>query len=281
VDTPIAIFYENFLDRWCRREDSAPIGVRARLRKATLIILLFPWFSDISHNMILQKDQMIAGYAASVIRRLLRKMGSAHIAQEFVEKNLGCSPKEAARLISCLERAGYLAARGDGNNRHLYRKTTQGNRLAEASLRPISRTTAHRVLQGFVQRVRKVNSNRSFLFTITAAVVFGSAASDAEELGDVDVAVRLERKVDDWETHVRLSYDRVWEARRRGKQFRNITEQVFWPAIEIRNFLKSGTRQLNIHEFDELSRLPELRCRILFGESHALAKLLPNATIIP
>jgi hypothetical protein len=97
----------------------------------------------------------------------------------------------------------------------------------------------------------------------------------------VDVAVRLERKVADWETHVQLSYERVWRARRNGKRFRNITEQVFWPAIEIWNSLKSGTRQLSIHEFDELSRLPELKCRILLGERWALAKLLPNATIIP
>jgi hypothetical protein len=107
------------------------------------------------------------------------------------------------------------------------------------------------MLQGFVQRIGKVNSSLSFLYTITAAIVFGSAACEAEELGDVDVEVRLERKIVDWETHVRMSYERVWQARRNGKRFRNITEQVFWPAIEIRKFLKSGTRQLNIHEFDE------------------------------
>lgn len=55
----------------------------------------------------------------------------------------------------------------------------------------------------------------------------------------MDVAVRLERKKVDCETHVQLSYDRVWQARRNGRRFRNITEQVFWLTPEIRNFLKS------------------------------------------
>jgi predicted nucleotidyltransferase len=136
------------------------------------------------------------------------------------------------------------------------------------------------MLRGFVQRIRKVNSSPNLLYTVTAAVVFGSAASDADEFGDVDVAVRLERKVTDWETHVELSYERVWRARRRDKRFRNITEQVFWPVIEIQNFLKSGTRQLSIHEFDELCRLPKVKCRILLGQRSALTKLLPNAEIV-
>jgi len=230
--------------------------------------------------MILQKHQTIVGHPAPVIRRFLRQMGSWHVDQEFAEEKLGCSAQEAARVMSSLQRAGYISARSDGKGLRLYRRTTEGNRLAQASLRPISRTTADRMLRGFVQRIRKVNSSRSFLYTMTAAVVFGSAVSDAEELGDVDVAIRLERKLADWEAHVRLIYERVWQARRKGKRFRNITEQVCWPAIEIRKFLTSGTRQLNIHEFDELSRLPELKYRILLGERQVLAKLLPNATII-
>jgi hypothetical protein len=93
-----------------------------------------------------------------------------------------------------------------------------------------------------------------------------------ERLGDVDVAVRFE---------VRLSYQRVWQPRQNGKRFRNITEKVFWPAIEIRNFLKSRTRQLSIHELAELSSLPEVKYRILLGDRRALAELLPKAKIIP
>jgi hypothetical protein len=229
--------------------------------------------------MIIRKNQEIAGYAAPVIRQLLRQMGSRHAGHAFVQKVLGCSAQEAVQLMYALQRAGYVSSCSGARDLSFFSTTTEGNRLAGASLRPISRTTADRVLSDFVRRIRKVNSNRRFLYTITAAVVFGSAVSEAKELGDVDVAVRFERKTVDWETHVRLSYERVWQARRNGRRFRNITEQVFWPTIEIRNFLKSRTRQLNIHELDEVAGLPDVRCRILMGERQHLADVLPNATI--
>jgi DNA-binding MarR family transcriptional regulator len=230
--------------------------------------------------MIIRRHQIIAGHAAPIIRRLLRQTGSSGVNQAFVEKGLGCSAEEATRLISSLQEQGYISIRNHDKNRWLYERTSEGNRLAEATLRPVSRSTADMMLRGFVQRISKVNSNPRFLYAITAAVVFGSAISEVDELGDVDVAIRLERKTADWETHVRLTYERVWQARRKGKRFRNITEQVFWPAIEIRNFLRSGTRQLSIHELDELSRLPEVNYRILFGDRQALAELLPNANMV-
>jgi len=208
-------------------------------------------------------------------------MGARHAGHTFVQKVLGCSAQEAVQLMYALQTAGYVSSCSGGKDPSLYTRTTEGNRLAGASLRPISKTTADRVLRGFVERIRKANSNRRFLYTITAAVVFGSAVSEAKELGDVDVAVRLERKTMDWETHVQLSYERVWQARRNGRRFRNITEQVFWPTIEIRNFLKSRTRQLNIHEIAEVAGLPDVKCRILLGERRDLAALLPNAHIVP
>jgi predicted nucleotidyltransferase len=231
--------------------------------------------------MIVRKDQEIAGYAAPVIRQLLREMGSRHTGHTFVKKVLGCSDQDAVQLMRALQTAGYVSSCSGDKDPSLYSRTADGNRLAVASLRPVSRTTADRVLRGFVERIRKANSNRSFLYTITAAVVFGSAVSEAKELGDVDVAVRLERKTMDWEKHVQLSYERVWDARRKGRRFRNITEQVFWPTIEIRNFLRSRTRQLSIHEIDEVAGLPDVKYRILLGETSDLAALLPNAQIVP
>ena len=125
-----------------------------------------------------------------------------------------------------------------------------------------------------------VSSNPSFLHTITAAVVFGSALSETEELGDVDVAVQLERKPMDWETYLRSSNERVTLAQQNGKRFGNITEQVCWPTIEIWNFLESRTRQLSIHDLDELNRFPKVKCRVLFGYRQVLAELLPNAEIV-
>jgi hypothetical protein len=133
--------------------------------------------------MIIRKDRLIAGHAAPVIRGLLGKMGSLHVRQSFVERVVGWSPQEAVDLMCELQRRGYISADSDGNERCLYSTTTKGNRLAGASLRPISKSTADRMLRGFVQRIRKVNSNPDFLYTITAVVVFGSAGSKVEWRG--------------------------------------------------------------------------------------------------
>jgi len=231
--------------------------------------------------MIIRRDEVIAGRAASDIRRLLREIGSRCVDRGFVQEALGCSVSAAVRLLCTLQRAGYLSSSSGGKKPCFYSRTMKGNRLANASLRPISRATANRILRDFVQRVRMVNSNPSFLHTITSAVVFGSAVSAAEKLGDVDVAVRLERKIGDWERSLQLTRERVWQAERRGKQFRNITEQIYWPELEIWKFLKSRTRQLSIHELDELTRLPEVKYGILLGERRALAELLPTAKFVP
>jgi hypothetical protein len=132
--------------------------------------------------MIIRKHQEIAGYAAPLIRQLLRQMGARHAGHTFVQKVLGCSAQEAVQLMNALQTAGYVSSCSGGKDPSLYSRTTEGNRLAGASLRPISRTTADRVLRSFVERIRKANSNRRFLYTITAAVVFGSAVSEAKEL---------------------------------------------------------------------------------------------------
>jgi hypothetical protein len=42
---------------------------------------------------------------------------------------------------------------------------------------------------------------------------------------------------------------------------------VTWPSREIWLFLKSRARQLSIHDFRELQRLPPFRCKILFATS--------------
>jgi len=55
---------------------------------------------------------------------------------------------------------------------------------------------------------------------------------------------------------------------------------VTWPSREIWLLLKSRARQLSIHDFRELKRLPSFRCKILLGEKQALGKSLPNAQFV-
>ena len=167
-----------------------------------------------------------------------------------------------------------------------------------------------------MERVRAVNADPDYLETITGVIVLGSFLSASQELGDVDVGIQLERKptkpgsarqimfqlLDELDrVNIFLSvklrvailakqmgdelFMQLAEARRRlaqerGRRFGNLTEWVTWPSREIWLFLKSRTRQLSIHDFRELERLPPFRCKILFGERRALVKSLPNAQFV-
>jgi len=230
--------------------------------------------------MIVRPDQVIAGRPAKDIRKLLREIHHLQVSSAYIRDVLRCSMDEAKQVLSALEREGYLSRAGRHEGHDLYETTLKGNQLAGANLRPISRATAERTLRAFMQRVGAVNSNPDYLETITGVIVFGSFLSPSEELGDVDVGIEIERKPMGDEVFMQLAEARRQLAQERGRRFRNLSEWVTWPTTEMWLFLKSRARQLSIHDFRELKRLPPFRCKILLGERRALAKSLPNAAFI-
>jgi hypothetical protein len=230
--------------------------------------------------MILRPDQEVAGRPAKDIRRFLREILRLKVSCGYAQHVLGCPKEEAKQVMSALEKEGYLSRAGRHEGHDLYETTLKGNRLAGANLRPISRTTAEKTLKAFMQRVRAVNSDPDYLETITGVIVFGSFLSASEELGDVDVGIQLERKMMEDEVFMQRAEARRRLAQDRGRRFRNLSEWVTWPSREIWFLLKSRARQLSIHDFRELRRLPPFRCKILFGERQALVKSLPNAQFV-
>jgi len=230
--------------------------------------------------MILRPDQVIAGRPAKDVRKFLREMLHLRFACGYARYVLRCSIEEAEKVVSALEQGGYLSRAGRHEGQELYETTLKGNQLAGATLRPISRATAERTLEAFMQRVRAVNSDPDYLETITGVIVFGSFLSPKEDLGDVDVGIQLERKPMSEEVFMQLAEARRTLAQGRGRRFRNLSDWATWPTREIWVFLKSRARQLSIHDFRELRRLPPFRCRILLGDRRAVVKSLPNAQCV-
>jgi hypothetical protein len=137
--------------------------------------------------MILRPDQVIAGRPAKDIRKFLREILHLQVSCEYAQHVLGCPIEEAKKTLSALEKEGYLSRAGRHEGHDLYETTLKGNQLAGANLRPISRRTAEKTLQGFMQRVRAVNADPDFLETITGVIVFGSFLSASEELYSVSI----------------------------------------------------------------------------------------------
>jgi DNA-binding PadR family transcriptional regulator len=198
--------------------------------------------------MILTKGQMIAGFPAITIRNLIREIRGYSVATEYVQDRLGISGKQAEDLVEKLVKEGYLSLdeRGRHGDEKYYEVTSLGNGLANASAAsPISREKADQILEELFQRAEAINADRSFTWGVKALIVFGSYMDPSKEkLGDVDVAMDLDRKPgltpEDDEAQTRRDA-------RAGKQFSSYFEQIAWQQIKIHKALKAGKRGLSLH----------------------------------
>lgn len=79
-----------------------------------------------------------------------------------------------------------------------YEITSRGHAFANASAaKPVLRRTAESALRQFMGRLHIVNASSEYVYRVRSAVLFGSMLSDAERLGDVDIAIELSPKVDE------------------------------------------------------------------------------------
>lgn len=196
--------------------------------------------------MRVSKSDTICGLAAPTARQLMR----AYFDDRPVEVacDVLCVSQEAARdQMRAFEAAGYVhrgeLARAAADD--WWATTVRGNALANASFgKPISRATATRLLGEVIERARAYNADPARLLTVTEIVVFGSYLDPAADtLGDLDLAVSTVRR----DTDGKLYVDKVLEyARTSGRSFSAFHDQLFWPARELRMFLKKRSPAISI-----------------------------------
>lgn len=142
-------------------------------------------------------NQVIAGYRAIEVRDFVRRYRLADFMAPDAEYALALSPRAASIFLNKLIALGYVRESRKQDRRKIYQVTNSGHALANASAaRPIHGRTAERVLTQFLERVNLVNSTHEYAYRVELVVLFGSMLSDVERLGDVDVAFKLQPKVD-------------------------------------------------------------------------------------
>lgn len=163
---------------------------------------------------------------------------------ERLADRLGLAPTDAGVVLAELVGLGYIEPYGDW-----WRTTTAGNALAMAkATRPIPRARAEIELAAFLSRVAEVNASPRFLFSVEEVVLFGSFLDpDVDPVGDVDVAVTIRRKPTEANV-VELS---LAHARASGRRFATFTDEVFWPEMEVRLYLKSASRVISMTTTDD------------------------------
>jgi len=204
--------------------------------------------------MRINRTTRVAGFSARVIRDLLRALGETVWDDDTVAARLGIDRPAAGELIDRLLKAGYVRVDSDVPSMGRWcTRTAKGNRLALASAaRPLTRATAERQLQAFMERVNTVNDNAYYLYRVSKVVLFGSMLTAKQRVGDVDVSVELLPKIGDAKAQQQADDARIRHALSVGRRFRNLVDEIFWPVHEVRMFLKSRSRAISIHDVSDL-----------------------------
>lgn len=221
--------------------------------------------------MRIDSNENIADVKILKVRDFLRRLDNTDEWEiDFVVYRLKLSTKKANRLINELNRRGYIEPARIYKQKQFYRKTLKGSALGLASAaKPVMRKTANRIFSEFMDRVRQVNSDPSFLVKVKKVLVFGSYLTDALRINDIDIAVELTWK----ENHPlvlnkersQLALDLSAIAEQKGRKFSSFIDRLEWPEREVRLFLKSRSRALSIHSInDEI--LNRVECRLVFSD---------------
>jgi len=214
----------------------------------------------------LDKNASIAGQPVKRIRDLLRRMGSAHWSDQAIADFFHLTEAQANALTNELVGRGLLeeSERRPDDNRRWYELGSQGPRFASARLlQLITRAKAERIVAAFLQRVEEINERQELLERVCEARVFGSYLEGREYLGDVDIAVRTERKESSGKDWVRESLRRADES---GHKFSSYIDRLSYGHTEVMRLLQAGTQYLSLHTIDDLEKVGT-QSRILFKDS--------------
>ena len=193
--------------------------------------------------MRIESRQIIAGFPAVQIRRLMRETVGRSISLRYVREVLQCSESTAGSVLVDLQREGLVVQVED----HL-EPSMKGSATAQATAaKPLVYSTAERLVSGVVERARLINADDDWAYRVAMLVAFGSFVAGAERPNDVDVACRLKPQ---WQGAAQYEAEDLIRAAH-GRRFRNTWECVAWPKLEVLRFLKSQSRGLSIQELDD------------------------------
>jgi predicted nucleotidyltransferase len=162
-----------------------------------------------------------------------------------------------------------------------FQVATRGHAFANATAgKPISRGTAERVLREFMDRVNAVNASKEYAFKIESAVLFGSMLSCADRLGDIDVAIDLQRRISDSAKFRQQCDRRRHLAEEQGRVFSTAFDWATWPKKEVVLQLKARSRSLSLHGFEQLMEMENLHYRILVGNANLIASQIPTGCAV-
>lgn len=207
--------------------------------------------------MRINSKQILLGYPILKIREVIRHamagrlsgIKKAEIINEIATV-LGGTIKDAKLVFEQLIKEEYLIfeKKKIGNNLYLeVTETEKGRRLGVTRANPpITRAKADLLLSELLERVEKINSDTDLVYKVEKVSVFGSYLSGQEILGDIDVAIKLEKKVSGDE-FISKNEERIKLAHKNGRTFSSFIDQLYWPRQEVMLQLNTRKKGLSLH----------------------------------
>jgi predicted nucleotidyltransferase len=218
----------------------------------------------------------LIGYPIVAIRDLLRKLV---FDRAWVQQALKVDAAEAdrvlrelaeARLICPLERPGMAGK---------WETTPDGTRLANASTLPsISREQADRIMKAFMARVQDVRSQDKYLYEVGEVVLFGSYLTDAPEVNDIDLIVRLRMKEKFNASYGEVLAEKVRACQTQGKTFALARNWFDYLQGEAMGHLKATSEYVSFHRQDTLALIVKADQRRGLAKTGTPSKVIYRAS---
>lgn len=215
--------------------------------------------------MQIHSSETLSGYPILKVRNLVKKLRQSNTwTVKSISYYMKISASESQSLLMALSGLKYVEPADVPES---WRVSDLGLRFSNASgARPIARKSAERILRDFMTRVDEVNWNSYYLYKVRRVVAFGSYLTDADKLGDIDLAVTLEPSELDKEKQGKLEKERIDKAVNKGRHFSTFLEELIWPRREVLLFLKSHSRAIQIHS-DTDGVLEKTKTKVIFERS--------------
>jgi predicted nucleotidyltransferase len=197
--------------------------------------------------MRIQKSDIIAGQPVFTLRKLLHYEDGT---VTTIAEKLGINQEKAKEVFQTLCTEGYIKQTDSSSDKNdpSWENTIKGYGLVNATARkPITRKTAERLLQEFLQRVEKINSSDEYAYYVKRVILFGSYLSNKPTLGDIDLSLVLEYRDDDPEKRSKHLDERVELAEKQGRHFKSYFASLIWPHEEVMRFLKNRSPSISLH----------------------------------
>ncbi len=230
----------------------------------------------------IQTSDSVAGQPVLAIRKLLKHVQRLQGGTlDIITEQLKVNTTTAEQIYHDLLREGYIKpSEPIAAGYESWLLTWKGSALANASTRkPMTRKTAERLVEEFLERVRQVNAS-DYAYRVGRVIVFGSFLSDSPTLGDVDFSIEL---VDSYPNALAREAGhkaRIAAAQASGRNFRDSMEMLCWPEQEVLLKLKNRSPSLSLHyEWREKVLEKPIPSRILFDAASPAGVPIPAPVV--